>query len=238
VKGDVGRVNGGTFGADGRKRRPRNGPREALIPPIAAVFLLPFPGSLAAQSADFPEPSAPGYAYMETLLEKTIFQVDVLTLQVWVGGEVAAPLRALEGKGASDAVRDSVARLAVHARDAWARITFERGVSLGQFVGGIEGNMRRAVEADLLSEATAQMILDSIPLWFSVLEDRGIEEGDRLLYRVSGDTLRTRFMTRSGEILVDQMDIGPERRLSVFGSYFAPGSEFRKGLTGFLLRRP
>ncbi len=209
-----------------------------VVSPIAVVFLLTAPGSLAAQSADLPEPDALEYAYMETLLEKTIFRVDVLTLQVWVGGEVAVSLRALEGKGANDAMRDSVASLAVHARDAWARITFERGVSLNQFVGGIEGNMRRAVEADLLSRPIARMILDSIPLWFSVLENRGIEEGDRLLYRITGDTLRTRFITRSRETLVDQIDIGTERRLSVFGSYFAPGSEFRKGLTTSLLESP
>jgi hypothetical protein len=172
---------------------------------------------------------------METLLEKTIFQVDVLTLEIWIGGEAAAPLRALRGARSSGELRDSVASLAVHARDAWARITFVRDVSLGQFVGGIEDNMRRAVEADLLSRASAMLILDSIPLWFSVLEDRGIEDGDRLLYRLTGDTLHTRFFTRGGEILVDQTDIGPERRLSVFGSYFAPKSEFRKGLTNSLL---
>jgi len=228
-------VNGGASGADRWQRRLTKRAHNAFVTPIAVVLLLAIPRSLSAQPANLPEPGAPAYAYMETLLEKTIFRVDVLTLEVWIGGEVAAPLRALEGKGASDAMRDSVASLAVRARDAWAHITFERGVSLGQFVGGIEGNMRRAVEADLLSRATAQTILDSIPLWFSVLEDRGIEEGDRIQYRITGDTLRTRFMTRSGEILVDQMDIGPERRLSVFGSYFAPGSEFRKGLTGYVL---
>lgn len=190
---------------------------------------------VGAQWAELPEPTAAGYAYMETLLEKTIFQVDVLTLEVWIGGGAATPLQALRGAGMSDMLRDSVATLAVHARDAWARITFERGVSLDQFVGGIEGNMRRAVEAGLLDQADAEMILDSLPHWFDVLDARGIAEDDRLLYRVLGDTLRTRFVTYEGETLLDQTDVGPERRLSVFGSYYAPGSEFRKGLTSSLL---
>jgi hypothetical protein len=29
---------------------------------------------------------------------------------------------------------------------------------------------------------------------------------------------------------LDQVDIGPERRLAVLGSYFAPESDFREGL--------
>jgi hypothetical protein len=44
-------------------------------------------------------------------------------------------------------------------------------------------------------------------------------------------------VTYDGDVLVDQTDIGPERRMSVFGSYFAPGSEFRKGLTTSVLER-
>lgn len=205
---------------------------------FAAVGLLlsVAPPAAYAQWADLPVPGAPAYAYMETLLEKTIFRVDVLTLEVWIGGAAATPLRALRGAGTSEALRDSVARLAVNARDAWARITFVRGVSLGQFLGGIEDNMRRAVTAGLLDQADAAMILDSLPHWFTMVEERGILKHDRLIYRITGDTLRTWFIAHDGATLLDQTDVGPERRLSVFGSYFAPKSEFRKGLTTSLLK--
>ena len=145
---------------------------------------------------------------------------------------------AWRGSGDAEASRDSVARIATDARDAWARIVFERDVSLGQFVDGVEGNMQRAVEAGILTPAVAQSIVDSLPHWFDVLVDRGIKDRDRLLYRITGDTLRTWFVTRSGATLVDQTDVGPERRLSVFGSYFAPKSDFRKGLTRSLLVNP
>ena len=37
-----------------------------------------------------------------------------------------------------------------------------------------------------------------------------------------------------GEMVVDQTDIGPERRLSLLGSFFVKGSDFRKGLVGSL----
>jgi hypothetical protein len=125
----------------------------------------------------------------------------------------------------------TISKVDAFTLDVWARIEFERSVRLGQFLDGVEGNMRRAVQAGVLAPADARSILDSLPQWFRVLADRGIHEGDRLLYRITGDTLRTRYVTCGGETLVDQIDVGPERRLSVFGSYFAPKSEFRKGLT-------
>jgi hypothetical protein len=48
--------------------------------------------------------------------------------------------------------------------------------------------------------------------------------------RIRSDTLRTVYVDREGSILLDQLDVGPERRLAVLGGYFAPGSEFRDGL--------
>ncbi len=205
---------------------------------LTLAILLLSSGFTDADAQSAPEPpaeDAPGYAHMKTLLEKTIFKVDVLTLDVWIGGVAGRHLMARRGSGGGEAIRDSVARIAVEAQDAWARIAFERNVSLRQFVDGVDRNMRRAVEAGILASADARSILDSLPHWFHVLADRGIKDGDRLLYRITGDTLRTRFVTRSGETLVDQTDVGPERRLSVFGSYFAPKSEFRKGLVLSLL---
>jgi hypothetical protein len=38
----------------------------------------------------------------------------------------------------------------------------------------------------------------------------------------------------SGELLLDQTDAGSSPRLSVLGSYFVRGSEFREGLIGSL----
>ncbi len=72
---------------------------------------------------------------------------------------------------------------------------------------------------------------------YAFLADRRIQPGDRMFYRISGDTLRTVFQSGGGEILLDQVDVGPERRLSVLGGYFAPDSDFRDKLVRSLLRR-
>ena len=171
------------------------------------------------------------YAAMHTLLEKTIFKVDVLTLDVRFGSETAHRLERLATSGRySDSLADSIASVAIDARDAWARLRFKRHVSLDQFLNGIRQNLTRARQAGIIDSVSYAMILQDLPVWYHFLADDGISKGDEMLYRIRGDTLHTAYRTAAGKFLLEQTDTGPERRLSVLGGYFAPKSEFRKGL--------
>lgn len=177
------------------------------------------------------------YAEMHTLLEKTIFKVNVLTLDLRLGPEYAERLkRVVDQRAYSSSLADSVAAIAIHAKNAWARIRFVRNVSLGQFLGGIRDNMKRAREAGILSAADYAKIEGVVTEKFAFLQDRGIHDGDQLFYRIRGDTLRTVFKAADGRVLLDQTDVGPERRLAVLGSYLAPKSDFREGLIRSLFR--
>lgn len=177
------------------------------------------------------------YSEMGMLLERTIFRVDILTLRVRLGPEAARELeRLVAGRSYSRALADSVAPVAALATDAFARIEFQRGLRLGQFVSAVRGNMRKAREAGYLSEEDYTKIADALPRWFDFLRERRIRRGDELLYRIRGDTLRTVFRSADGTVLLDQTDVGPERRLAVLGSYYAPGSDFRERLIRSLFR--
>jgi hypothetical protein len=178
------------------------------------------------------------YARMHMLLEKTIFKVDVLTLDVWLGTEEAARVEALaDGNRFSKQLADSVAAVALDSRNAWARIEFKRDVSLDQFLGGIRDNLRRAVDAGIVTPAEYQALVADLPVWYAFLAEGRIRSGDEMFYRVKGDTLRTAYRSAEGDILLDQVDVGPERRLSVLGGYFALKSDFRDKLVESLIDR-
>lgn len=178
------------------------------------------------------------YARMEMLLERTIFRVNVLTLELRLGRETTDRLRRLlEGREATEARADSAARIAARATDALARIEFRRGIGLGRFLDGVRGNMRKAMEAGYLTGEEYGRISSSLPRWFAFLEERKILDRDELLYRIRGDTLRTVFRTRDRRVLLDQTDVGPERRLAVLGGYFAEGSDFREDLIRSLFEK-
>lgn len=174
---------------------------------------------------------------MRMLLEKTIFRVDVLTLNVGIQGPAASRIREIRRRRSSTpAVRDSVARIAAHATCADARLVFHRDVSLEQFLDGIRSSAREAMEAGYIGRDTYRLIDRFLPQWYAFLQGRGIREGDRMSYRIRGDTLGIGYRSGEGELLLERTDVGAERRRSVLAGYFAPGSDFREGLIRSLFR--
>jgi hypothetical protein len=194
------------------------------------------PAPLAAQGMPFDTASlgeGPG-ARACMLMERTIFKVDVLTLYVRFGPETAAAIRRLVDRNAP---RDSIADVATRSRDAFARIEFVRDVGMDRFFDGVREDLRRAVRAGLVSQETFDEVSTGLPTWYSFLAGRDVREGDQVLYRISGDTLRSGYLSAGGEMLLDQIDVGPQRRLSVLGAYFVEGSSFRDGLLDGLVHQ-
>jgi len=200
------------------------------------MFAVPTP-SHAAQDLDTLSLGSGRYSEMRMLFERTIFKVDVLTLRVRLGPAETARLEALVHRLAGEkAIEDSISDLAARATDAWAEIRFLRDVSLEQFLDGVRKDVKRAEEAGYIEEADYRMVSAGLPRWYAFLERRRIRKGDRMFYRIRGDTLRTVFRGRDGSVLLDQTDVGPERRLAVLGAYFAPRSSFRRRLIRSLTR--
>jgi len=168
---------------------------------------------------------------MRALLEKTFLRLDVLTLEVRLGRRDSIRVRQLL-RSVGDAARlpDAIADVAIHSRDARAEIVFQRGASQRQFLHGILDNLERVGDAGVLGPERLQVITDAMPRWFAFLRERRVRKGDRILYAIHGDRLRTRYRSASGETLLDLLGEGPEHRLAVLGSYFVPGSDFRDQL--------
>lgn len=178
------------------------------------------------------------YSTLSTLYEKTIFQVDAARVHIRFGPETASRLRALvAGEPRTDALADSAARIAIRAPDAFAEIELEHGLSLDDYLEITRENMDRAREAGFLTTEEVARISRGLPDWYAPLRDRGMKEGDRLLYRIRGDSLRTVLVIREGRKVIDLVHHGPERGRAVLGGFLAPGTDFRKGLLTSLFDR-
>jgi hypothetical protein len=204
-----------------------SGPVLGQIEPIDALATLIDTATLAPD----------GEGDMEALLEKTIFRVDVLRVRIRFDPATTKELTRLARAGSDETHADSISALAVSSRDAWARIRFERELSLSQLMDGILDNVKKAWDAGIVSRAEYEQVEEGFPRWFGFLEERRIHPRDELLYRIRGDMMRTLYVTASGEVLLDQADVGPGPRLTLLGSYFAPGSDLRDGLIESLRSR-
>ncbi len=177
------------------------------------------------------------YANLSALLEKTLFQVDVATLTLRVDPATAGKLREVaRGHRGSPARADSAAGILFHAPQVLADLRFERTVSLDRFLGGVRGNLERALKAGMIDRARFEAVNDSLPVWFAFLADRKAREGDRIYYRIRPASMRTVYLSRDGRTLLDLLQEDPRARDGVLGSYLAPGSDFRQGLLQSLFR--
>jgi hypothetical protein len=203
----------------------------AMLVGLACVL---HPGESAAQQQSIDRSGLEAEPAMRTLLEKTIFKVDVAWLDIWFTPGVGQRLRSLASRRPGSA-RDSIARVALDATDVLARLTFERDVGVDRFLDGLVTSTEKARDAGIITDAMLRDIRTSSSQWYAPLEARGIRDGDEMLYRIRGDTLRTVVRSADGTTLLDQTDVGPERRLAVLGGYLAPGGDFRDGLIDSVL---
>jgi len=187
------------------------------------------------QSDDVPLGQEP-YGHLQARLERTIFMVDVLSLDLCFDSATATAIgSAVEAPAGDDAARDEVARVALGAPRALGVVEFLRDVSLDQFLDGIGADHDRAVRAGMLDDSTRNALRTDLRDWYGFLEGRGIRDGDRIGYRFAPDRVRTTYVGVEGQTHLDRIARGTQRRASVLGAYFAPGASLREGLIDSVL---
>lgn len=193
--------------------------------------------TLPASRPDIEEGLAPPTeARMSTKLERTILGIDVLGMEIRFGPPTSGHLDALsqDHRGEDEfpeALTDSVAGIAMVSGNALVRIDLLRDVPLDRYLEEVRNNLRTAAESGVLPRSELETISGRMRPWFSFLEERGLQEGDRLAYRIRGDTVRTVYVGGEGRLLLDQTDPNAaDQRRAVLGGYLAEGVELREDL--------
>lgn len=182
-------------------------------------------------SLDSPDLAQGPFASMHMLLQKTILNINVATIEVRVDKPTQTRLAGLaRGQQYSDALAQQLANVAIGAERAVVQMRFKRDISLKRWIGVVRENLEQARKAGLIDADLERQVGQGLPQWFSALKDRGYEKDDRLVYAVGPDSLRTVVVSAGGQVLVDRTDREQGTRRVVLSSYFAYGSEFREPL--------
>lgn len=177
-------------------------------------------------------------ATMGFLFEVTFMKIDVADVEVRLTDADATALQALVAEGKRDGDRRNRAAAILHAADPIAYgMTFKRDSDQDRFFKGMLGNMARAVEAGELTADEYAGVEAHYRRLMAPHAERGTLKGDRLLYRLEGDTLRLLYLGADGAVLVDQqLDDGIWQR-AVRASYTGEQSKLRDKLAELPWRR-
>ncbi len=206
---------------------------------MKAAFIAAFVATLAMfgmRGDSAPLATNDRYGHMQMKLEKTWFGFDVAQVNVWFNQATADRMRELAaGKRYTDALAERVARTAMQAEDVHVQVKFLRDASLGEFLDAAHHNLERARDADYISADTFATAWQGVKNDFAAFEKRGFKKGDQLIYRARPGSLETKVLAQD-RVLLDRTNKDPGARRSMIASYFAPGTDFRKGLTRSLFQ--
>jgi hypothetical protein len=174
------------------------------------------------------ELSSGPFSRMRMLLEKTLLKVDVAVIEVVVDKTTQGKLAsAAAGKAFSPALEAELAKIVLSADEAIVQMKFVRDVSFGQWIDGVRESLDHALAAGLVSAALKKQVSDGMPIWFKAAEPRGFKTGDRVIYRIKQNSLRSMIVQNDGKVVVDRTDEGADKGDMTLASYFAPGSDYR-----------
>lgn len=192
--------------------------------PVIAVAVLLAPPTAHAQN--------PCCGTISTTLVKTFAKVHVAELELTVDAATAAKVGSTIG-GASKMSNDLADKVAADystAATAQSTLHFVHNISGNQFFGGQTDSFNAMVKAGLLTQDQAEQIQQDSRKSLAFIDTDGIKPDDKLIQALTGDTLTTRYITADGTTKVTLTRVGAVQRAAFFGDYFAPGSDFRKGL--------
>ncbi len=207
------------------------------LPLAAAAACFPLRSAAQEAGASAPPPAeahAPPWALapvMEMLYERTIFNVDVLTVSIGVDPGTEAELRALVGGGDYEpAAADAVVARVMDSHSVLIRSRFHRDVGLDQFLGGVRDSLERARDGGYLAHDELEAVFAENVRQFQPFQERGFRSDETITYRIRGDRLDLEVRDAAGGILFENRVEGDVRRGALLGGYFAPDSDFREGL--------
>jgi len=168
------------------------------------------------------------FSKMRMLLEKTILNIDIVTVDIRVDAKAQAEfVKIAQGKKIEGDVEEQLARAALVVDNAVAQMRFERDVSLSQWLDQVAGSLDKAVAAGYINAARKAQVTNGLPTWFAPIKERGFKKGDKVLYRIQKGSLRTALLQVDGQVTVDQTDNNAESSKVLFAGYFAPGADLR-----------
>lgn len=190
----------------------------------------------ALPSVDAPDLAHGQFSHMRMVLQKTLFKINVATIDVRVDKPTQGHLSGIaKGQSYSDGLAQQLSHKIIGAERAVVQMQFMRDVGLGRWMGVVRDNLEQARKAGLIPADLEKRVSDGLPQWFAPLKDRGYLKSDRLIYAIGPNSLRTVVVSASGQVLIDRQDNEQGTRRVVLASYFANGSDFREPLVRSLL---
>jgi hypothetical protein len=194
-----------------------------------------------ARAGEMHVPSATGlghgrYAQMHMVVHKTVFRLDVVSVDLWFSTGTRDRLATLaEGHGYSELLAGRVTQAVLEADEAFVRLRFERDVDYERCLDELKGGLQSAYQAGLMQAAEYRSGVAWLSRVFSAVAQRGFRRRDQIVWRADPKSLDVALVSGEGKPLLSQVVQGDKPSRTLLAGYFVPGSSTRELLVRSLL---
>jgi hypothetical protein len=203
-----------------------------------ALTCLSIVGAAAAEMPLATGVGADDRSRLSMFFEVTFMKIDVAEIEAWLtpstAEEAAAIIASTDDR---DDARDGIADAVLRADTLLISMEYARDSDHGRLMKGVRNGFEAAMKSDLITEETMERMYEEMSPIFDVMLERGVLEGDRLVYRVDGDDLKVLYVDPEGTTLVEAAYSGPDWVTGMKGAFFGEKSRFRKKLARSLVDR-
>lgn len=162
--------------------------------------------------------------------EVTFMKIDVADVEALLTTADAARVEAVAAGERTGEAEAEVEAILAGADPVVVAMRYVRDASFGRFTKGMASGIDAAHEGDQLSDAERRSVHDQFLVGLTPMEERGVKEGDTLVFRVEGNAVTMRVVDATGQRLAEASYEGDVYPRAVRGMYICCKSDFLEKL--------
>ena len=166
------------------------------------------------------------HAKLRFFFEVTFMKIDIAWVEAYLDPATAAVVERVVVGDYSKGRARALEMALLEGDPMLLRMELARGGGAGRFIGATRDNLKAAVECGSMGQTTFDELWSYVGELLAPVDQRGMEKGDAILYRIDGASVRIVYLGPAGEILVDGTYEDAEAARGFVGSFLCRKTAF------------
>lgn len=170
------------------------------------------------------------HAKLRFFFEVTFMKIDIAWVEAYLDPATAAVVERVVVGDYSKGRARALEMALLEGDPMLLRMELARGGGAGRFIGATRDNLEAAVECGAMPRSTFDDLWPFVEGLLEPVDERSMQKGDAILYRIDGPEVRIMYIGPTGEIIVDGTYEDAEAARGFVGSFICRETAFSEKL--------
>lgn len=170
------------------------------------------------------------HARLRFFFEVTFLKIDIAWIEAYLDPVTASAVERAVSMDYSKGRARALEMALLDGDPMLLRMELARGGGAGRFIGATRDNLQAAVECGSMGQPAFDELWPYVEELLAPIDQRGMEKGDAIHYRIDGPSVRIVYLDQQGEPIVDGTYEGREAARGLVGSFLCRETAFSENL--------